>query len=809
MQPFFPFRFPPLLLVLIWWPVGMPAQPLTPARADSPEVVRRAGEPDTGRVQRLLRLGDQYQRRDWNVAPDRIRRLLELGKTRLRPTYTRQADREGALRLFHEAEALSDRIGDPQWKQECQALIGVTHLLRNDWPRGKDYFMRVIRARRRAGDRAGEMRAWLRMATTMFCDNCRENIAGLDQALALARQTGDPAWEALIRIEIGYKYLNAGNIARARQEARAALTIQEKIGFGALNRVYHALAGESVYYAPTDYGYLSNAYYLLSDLSQVKGDLNQKLYFVLQVVKSAERSGMPEELDYAYFRLGNAYWELNQFDRSMAYHRQSLAISHRKGQPFIQVGLVRRMVTALLKGGKVREALLLLQEATRKDPPFTYEEKTHLAQSFGACYSALRQLGRAEQYYLDGVAWSRQAPVHFQHVAWQGISTFYVAHARYAQAEPYLKQLLAASPQQVIPSHRMQVHLMLFKVDSARGAYRSAIGHYQRYKTLNDSVYDERKSKQIADLSIEYETEKKEQALQLKEKSIALLTEQARSQQTQRNALIGGTGLLMALLGLGYNRYRFKQRSNRQLKAQQHRLQAQHEELQAQQEELQVRQQEINRKNQDLEGLLAEKERLLKEIHHRVKNNLQVVMSLLSSQARYLSDEKALTAIRESQHRVQAMALIHQKLYQADGVARIPMKAYVEEVVAYLHEAYGPAGNVQLHLSVEETELDVVQAVPVGLIINEAISNVFKYAFPGGRPGTVSLSLRESEGIRRLVIADDGVGLPPHFDFHQSHSLGMTLLHGFGQQLGGKVSITSPPGTTVSLVFGPEPPGPE
>jgi two-component sensor histidine kinase len=795
MQPFFSLRLAALLLALAWWPAGGRAQPLTPAGADSLEAVFRGGGAGTGRRQILPPRGSPV---------NRIRRLLERGKTKLRPTYTRPADRAGALLLFGQAAALSESLGDDAWRQECQALIGVTHLLNNDWARGKDSFMRVIGARRRAGDRAGEMRAWLRMVTTTFCDDCRENLFGLDQALALSRQLGDPAWEALIRMEIGYKHLNAGNIPRARQEALRALRIQDKIGFAAINRVYHALAGESVYYPPSDYGYLSNAYYLLSDLSQVNGDLNQKLYFILEVVKGMERSGMTDELEYAYFRLGNAYWELEQFDKSMAYHRQSLAVSRRKGQSFIQVGLVRRMVTALLKGGRVREALGLLLDVTQKDQPFTYEEKTHLALGLGACYGALRQPARAEQYYLDGVAWSRHAPVHFRHVAWRGISTFYVENGQYAEAGPYLKRLLAASPQQVIPSHRLQVHLMLFKVDSARGDFRSAIEHYQRYKTLNDSVFNERKSKQIAQLSIQYETEKKEQALQLKEKNIALLTAQSRSQQTQRNALIGGTGLLLALLGLGYNRYRFKLRSNQQLKAHQHRLQAQHEELQAQQEELQARQQEINRKNQDLQGLLEEKERLLKEIHHRVKNNLQVVMSLLSSQARYLSDEKALTAIRESQHRVQAMALIHQKLYQAEGVARIPMKAYVEEVVAYLHDAYGPAGNVQLHLSVEPTELDVIRAVPLGLIINEAVSNAFKYAFPGGRPGTVRLSLRESGGVHRLVIADDGVGLPPHFDFHRSHSLGMTLLHGFGQQLGGKVSITSPPGTTLCLVFGQE-----
>jgi two-component sensor histidine kinase len=200
--------------------------------------------------------------------------------------------------------------------------------------------------------------------------------------------------------------------------------------------------------------------------------------------------------------------------------------------------------------------------------------------------------------------------------------------------------------------------------------------------------------------------------------------------------------------------------------------------------------------------LVEEKERLLRDIHHRVKNNLQIVMSLLDSQAASLRDQAALAAIQESQHRVQAIALIHQKLYQSEGLARIPMRSYIQDVADYLQEAYGLPDNVQLVLSVEAFELDVMQAVPLGLIINEAISNVFKYAFPGGRRGSVRLSLgRLDKDTCQLIIADDGVGLPAGYLPAHNRSLGMTLLHGFSRQLGGKLSITSPPGTTISLVF--------
>jgi two-component sensor histidine kinase len=302
--------------------------------------------------------------------------------------------------------------------------------------------------------------------------------------------------------------------------------------------------------------------------------------------------------------------------------------------------------------------------------------------------------------------------------------------------------------------------------------------------------------------------------------------------------------MLLVLLAVIYNRYRLKRRSNlllqaqqRQLQAQQQELQAQHLELQAQKDVLQAQQEEINHKNEHLsqllgekdsllgqkdtligekegllsekdtllfqqERLLAEKERLLKEIHHRVKNNLQVVMSLLNSQAASLEDKAALSAIQESQHRVQAMALIHQKLYQSEGVARIPMQEYIEEVVAYLHESYCLDQLVYFCVEVAPIELDVTQAVPLGLIINEVITNAFKYAFPDGRPGTVCLSLqRHGEAAYQLTIADDGVGLPAHYDPLQSRSLGMTLLHGFSGQLGGELTITSQAGLTINLVF--------
>jgi two-component sensor histidine kinase len=237
---------------------------------------------------------------------------------------------------------------------------------------------------------------------------------------------------------------------------------------------------------------------------------------------------------------------------------------------------------------------------------------------------------------------------------------------------------------------------------------------------------------------------------------------------------------------LGYNRYRLKQESN---------------------ELLEVKQVEINQKNhsleqvlQEKEGLLEEKEWMLKEIHHRVRNNLQIVISLLNSQAGYLSDSAALSTIKESQHRVQAMALIHQKLYQSEKVARVEMASYINDMVVYLRDSYSELVSARFNLSVEPLELDVTLAVPLGLIINEALTNSLKYAFPGDQSGTVTLSLKASTNHSYLLsISDDGIGLPPGNNPASSPSLGMKLMYGLSKQLGGKLTITSSNGVSISL----------
>jgi two-component sensor histidine kinase len=179
-------------------------------------------------------------------------------------------------------------------------------------------------------------------------------------------------------------------------------------------------------------------------------------------------------------------------------------------------------------------------------------------------------------------------------------------------------------------------------------------------------------------------------------------------------------------------------------------------------------------------------------------------MSLLDSQADFLQDGKALAAIQESQQRVYAISLIHQKLYQSENLAMIEMDTYISEVVSYICESFDVQGRIQFYISVAPLKLDVAIAIPLGLVINEAVTNSLKYAFPQARTGQVSITLNQVDADRYLLtITDDGIGLGKDFDINATRSLGMTLMKGLSQQLGGNLKVEGVAGLKVSLLFHP------
>jgi two-component sensor histidine kinase len=200
---------------------------------------------------------------------------------------------------------------------------------------------------------------------------------------------------------------------------------------------------------------------------------------------------------------------------------------------------------------------------------------------------------------------------------------------------------------------------------------------------------------------------------------------------------------------------------------------------------------------------LQEKEVLLKEIHHRVKNNLQIISSLLNLQARGIQDAGTLQVMRDSQMRVRSMALIHEKLYQSPSLASIDFGEYVKSLTLDLFRTYrGQAGGIQLEIKVDEVFLSLDHAVSCGLILNELMTNALKYAFPPGRNGTIWVELQAvPEHGLKLWVADDGVGIPPGFDIFNTKSLGLQLVKNLVRQLEATLEVETSGRTSFLIAF--------
>jgi two-component sensor histidine kinase/CheY-like chemotaxis protein len=213
---------------------------------------------------------------------------------------------------------------------------------------------------------------------------------------------------------------------------------------------------------------------------------------------------------------------------------------------------------------------------------------------------------------------------------------------------------------------------------------------------------------------------------------------------------------------------------------------------------------ERKRAEDQIKASLREKEVLLQEVHHRVKNNMQIISSLFSLQSRHIKDKRALEIFKSSQNRVRSMALIHERFYQSEDMAKVDFAEYAQSLTSHLFSSHGiKPGAVKLNLKIKDVFLDLNTAIPCGLIINELVSNSLKHAFPGENNGEIKIAMHplNKDGME-VIVSDNGVGLPKKVDFRKTDSLGLHLVNLLAEdQLHGNIKLDRTKGTSFHIRF--------
>jgi PAS domain S-box-containing protein len=210
----------------------------------------------------------------------------------------------------------------------------------------------------------------------------------------------------------------------------------------------------------------------------------------------------------------------------------------------------------------------------------------------------------------------------------------------------------------------------------------------------------------------------------------------------------------------------------------------------------------LKRAEEKIKASLLEKETMLKEIHHRVKNNLQVISSLLNMQSTYLEDGKARQALQESIARVRTMAMIHTQLYQSQDLTKVDFGFFIRDLIGNISQSYGRAeSHVKINVDTDKTRLGIDASIPCGLILNELVSNALKHAFPNEKEGKIDITMRSKDDRVELTVQDNGIGFPKSVDFTKVKSLGLQLVNALVGQMNGKIDIQVDGGTTWTIAF--------
>ena len=558
-----------------------------------------------------------------------------------------------------------------------------------------------------------------------------------NEGLQLTRERKDTLWEGRFQITEGAILLRMEKLDSARFTLESSM---KKVLEKDLPLVY------------TQLGYVYER----------QGKLDKAADIAMETLLLGDQLKDKRAMAVAFSDLSNIFWKQSRFEKALEYGLKALVLFEERGLNDLDYDFTLYVVgNCYLALDKHEEALNYYEHSIAIGERYGFYNNlcdVYISMVYLKAY--LNDFDAADLAGENAVKYGQLLDNNFMLMrSWLSIGKSQNLQGKYISAIESLERSLNIATEDFGDDFYLsQAYEALGKAYAGNHNYREAYQAYSEYDKLKKEIFTAEADQHISLLLTEFDVAQKESTIIVQENQI----KKQRSTQTLM-ILIGG--LLLMILLLLYNSIETNKKKNRLLKKQN-----------------------------------DEKEFLLKEIHHRVKNNLEVVSSLLSLQSEQVGDSKVADAMQKSQLRVHSMSMIHQKLYQGKSFSSIEMKEYFKSLGEYIVDIYGASERIHIECEMKKMELDVDTAIPIGLIVNELFTNALKYAFPDNRNGLIKISLIESGNQLQLEVSDNGIGKNYH-EKMEGTGFGTQLIELLTRQLEGKMSLSVKKGTSVSIEF--------
>jgi len=705
---------------------------------------------------------------------NKVRLQLALGHLMLLKATREQKDIDSAISFSAQAAALSRQLNFDFGIINAMLLSTETDYYRNNKDTGLKTARDALTFARMHNNSDGEARSYHLIAqyySTGDSASLRNRIFYINKAIAIFRKTRNNLW---------LSFLLTHNADMLFQSERATEAL--KLLFEALN------LGKGVSRRTVE-----GIYWNIGRISLGIGDYTNALKYNLLALQTAnEVKDTTLQASYIKNLIASTYIKMGEYERAIPYSVDVVHMALRYNSPPIFYTGSTGLAFEYTHTNQLSKALTVLDQMKAKAS--SDQEKLSVATNFLYSFIYARRFLKAAPYAQEVKELLVKVPtgnVEETMNAYNSLAYYYSETGQPKKAYPYT-ELYASMAHKLNYVESINIAKnRYYKVITLNQGPNSPIGHFLKDQAIRDSADNKVKAYQIFLLDMENETLKKNRHIDSLTADAQLKNMKIKRNQLIQKVIIAGSVMLLIITGLIYSRYRLKQRSNALLTLQKEEIDHKNR----------ILQQLIIDKNEllkDKDELLSEKELLLKEVNHRVKNNFHSVLALLENQAALLQGE-AFEVINKSRHLIYAMSLIHEQLLETTELKSVDMSVYLAQLIVHIRDCSQEGGRIKFNIHIEALMLEVFLALPLALIVNEAVTNALKYAFADREAGEVTVSLSMVKGNIRLQIADNGIGIVRTGKSIKGEGIGIRLMRGLCEDIDARIRFESTNGTRITV----------